>query len=95
MERDPRGEQAALRLCLDRILPPRKDRPVCFELPKMTEVKDAVNASAAIVEAIATSELTPAEATELSKVVDSYARVLQAVEFAERLSKLEKAVEAR
>jgi len=28
-------------------------------------------------------------------VVDSYARVLQAVEFAERLSKLEKAVEAR
>jgi len=90
-----KGDVAALRLCLDRILPPRKDRPVCFELPKMTEVKDAVNASAAIVEAIATSELTPAEATELSKVVDSYARVLQAVEFAERLSKLEKAVEAR
>ena len=54
-----------------------------------------MSASAAIVEAIATGELTPAEATELSKVVDSYARVLQAVEFEERLSKLEKAVETR
>ena len=30
---------------------------------------------------------------ELSKVVDSYARVLQAVEFEERLSKLEKALQ--
>jgi hypothetical protein len=89
------GDTACIRLCLDRIAPPRKDRPVCFELPRMTESKDAVSASAAIVEAIATGELTPAEATELSKVVDSYARVLQAVEFEERLSKLEKAVETR
>jgi Family of unknown function (DUF5681) len=28
-----RGDVSALRLCLDRIVPPRKDRPVCFELP--------------------------------------------------------------
>ena len=27
------GDMAALRLCLDRILPPRKDRPVTFVLP--------------------------------------------------------------
>ena len=27
------GDMAALRLCLDRILPPRKDRPVSFTLP--------------------------------------------------------------
>jgi Family of unknown function (DUF5681) len=27
------GDMAALRLCLDRILPPRKDRPLKFALP--------------------------------------------------------------
>ncbi|MGC2077599.1 MAG: DUF5681 domain-containing protein [Xanthobacteraceae bacterium] len=27
------GDVSALRLCLDRILPPRKDRPVRFNLP--------------------------------------------------------------
>jgi Family of unknown function (DUF5681) len=27
------GDLAALRVCLDRIAPPRKDRPVLFELP--------------------------------------------------------------
>ena len=85
----------ALRLCIERLAPARKDRPVWFELPKMKDARDAVNASAAIVEAISTGELTPAEAAELSNVVDSYARVLQAAEFEERLSKLEKAVEAR
>src|SRR5580704_6937267 len=30
------GDMAALRLCLDRILPPRKDRPVSFALPVIT-----------------------------------------------------------
>jgi hypothetical protein len=90
-----KGDVSALRLCLDRILPPRRDRPVCFELPRMTESKDAMSALAAIVAAVAAGELTPMEAAELSKVVDGYARTLQAVEFEERLSKLEGAVAAR
>src|SRR5215468_5431663 len=89
------GDTACVRLCLDRIAPPRKDRPVCFELPRITESKDAMSASAAIVAAVAAGELTPTEAAELSKVVDSYARTLQAVEFEARLSRLEKAVEAK
>jgi hypothetical protein len=35
------------------------------------------------------------EASELGKVVDSYARILQAAEFEERILKLEKAVGER
>jgi hypothetical protein len=84
------GDTACMRLVFERIAPVRKDRPVHFELPKMAEAKDAVTASAAIVAAVAAGELTPAEAGELAKVVDGYARTLQAVEFEERLSKLEK-----
>jgi hypothetical protein len=87
-----RGDVSALRLCLDRIVPPRKDRPVCFELPEMIESKGAVSALAAIVAAVAAGELTPTEAAELTKVIDGYARTLQAVEFEERLAKLEKAI---
>jgi Family of unknown function (DUF5681) len=86
------GDTACLRLCFERIAPVRKDRPVQFELPAMTEAKDAVNASASIVAAVAGGELTPNEAAELSKVVDGYARTLQAVEFEERLTKLERAI---
>jgi len=89
------GDVSALRICLDRVLPVRRDRPVFFELPTMKDAKDAVSASASIVAAVASGDLTPMEASELGKVVDSYARTLQAAEFEERISKLEKAVEAR
>ena len=86
------GDGPALRLCIERLAPARKDRPVWFDLPEMNEAKDAVNASAAIVAAVAAGDLTPSEASELSKVVDTYARTLLSVEFEERLSKLEKAI---
>ena len=83
------GDTACIRLCLDRIAPPRKDRPVCFTLPEMREARDALNASMAIVSGVASGDLTPSEASELAKVVESYTRTLQAVAFEERLAKLE------
>ena len=89
------GDGPAMRLCIERLAPARKDRPVWFALPAMNEARDTVNASAAIVAAVANGDLTPMEAAELGKLVDSYARSLQAAEFEERISKLEKAVEAR
>ena len=92
VEQAGNGDTACIRLCFDRFAPARKDRPVYFALPKMQEVKDAVHASAVIVDAVAAGELTPSEATDLGKLVESYARALQGAEFEERLSKLEKAI---
>ncbi len=39
------GDMAALRLCLDRILPPRKDSPVAFELPEMKTLRHGLRSS--------------------------------------------------
>jgi hypothetical protein len=44
------GDMAALRLCLDRILPPRKDRPVTFEFPAITNAAEAANTMSAILD---------------------------------------------
>jgi hypothetical protein len=70
-----RGDTVALRLCLDRIVPTRKDRPVVFTLPNLERAADAVKASAAIVQAVGSGDLTPSEAADLSKVVDGFARM--------------------
>jgi hypothetical protein len=35
------GDTTALRLCLDRILPPRRERPVNFTLPSLRKPTDA------------------------------------------------------
>jgi hypothetical protein len=90
-----KGDVAALRLCLDRILPARRDRAVCFPLPNMNGTKDAVSATAAVAAAVADGDVTPSEAAELSKLIEAYTRSLQAAEFEQRIIKLEKAVESR
>jgi hypothetical protein len=80
---------AAIRICLDRIAPPRKDRHIEFSLPKMEKASDAAEASSTIIEAAAGGELTPSEAGELLKMVESYTRSLQASDFEARLERLE------
>src|SRR5215207_9353524 len=45
------GDLVALRLCLDRICPPRKERPVSFALPAMSTAADAKLAASALVKA--------------------------------------------
>jgi hypothetical protein len=83
------GDMAALRLCLDRITPPRKDRHIAFGLPSMNEPADAAKGLSAIVAAVASGDLTPSEATELTRLVESFARVLETVDHEERLRALE------
>src|SRR5918994_492725 len=71
------GDTVAMRLCIDRLLPARKDRPIVFELPKMEKVDDVVKASAAIVDAAAAGQITPSEAGEFSKLVEGHYNILK------------------
>jgi hypothetical protein len=84
------GDTVALRLCLDRILPVRKDRPILFALPKLETAADAKAAAAAIVQAVAEGDLTPSEAADMSKLLDNFTRVLEATDFQSRLEALER-----
>lgn len=83
------GDAVALRLCLERIVPPRRDRPVEFRLPPMRSAEDAVQATAALIEAVANGDLTPMEATDLGKLVESYTKALELSDIARRLDRLE------
>lgn len=85
------GDTTALRLCLERIAPPRKDSPVAFELPPVKSVADAAVAAGAVLEAVSVGDLTPSEATACMGLIDSYRRVLETTELELRLSALEAA----
>jgi len=80
---------AAIRICLDRLCPPRRDRHVSISMPVIDTAADAAKASSAILAAVADGELTPSEASELGKLVESYVKTLEATEFEERLRRLE------
>ena len=83
------GDLVALRLCLDRICPPRKDRPVPFALPELRTAEDAKLAASARLKAVADGDLTPSEASEIGRLLDSYTRILEREEFEKRLIRLE------
>jgi hypothetical protein len=95
IEKASEGDMVALRLCLDRILPVRRDRHIAFRLPTMESAADAKSAVAAIIEAVAKGILTPSEAGELGKLVDSFTKAAEALEIVERITRLEEAVNAR
>ena len=86
------GDMQAIRLCLDRILPPRKDSPVAFDLPEMKTINDAVPAMGALVQAVGHGELTPTEAAELTKMVQAFAKIIETAELEERVRTLEEAI---
>jgi hypothetical protein len=89
VDRELEGDMAALRICLDRLLPPRRDRLVTFELPKIESASDALKASSAILAACAAGQLSLREAVEFQNLVSSHIRMLESNELAARLAALE------
>jgi uncharacterized protein DUF5681 len=85
------GDMQALKLCMDRIVPPRRDRPVTFTLPKIEGPADAATAMSAILAAAAQGELTPIEAGELAELLDVYVRTVETNDLAKRIEQLERA----
>ena len=79
------------RFCISRILPPRRDRPVRFALPRIKSAADLNTALEAVTAAVANGELTIREAWEFSQTIDNFVRVIDASEFARQLERLEAA----
>ena len=83
------GDTVALRMCMDRLMPVRKDRPITFTLPDIETPADLTKATRALMQGVADGEITPSEAAELSKLVDAHVKAISAADFAERLAALE------
>lgn len=83
------GDTVALRLCLERVAPPRKDGPVSFALPSMNGAKDAAVAAGAVLQAVSAGDLTPAEGARVMGLIDSYRRTLEVSELEARVAALE------
>ena len=85
------GDGPALRMCLDRLAPPRKDSSVCFDLPPIKSVADTVEASSALLSAVAGGDVTPDEAARIMSLLTSHKVLVETGEFERRLEALEAA----
>lgn len=83
------GDGPALRLCIDRLIPVRRDRPIAFSLPPIEKPADLTRATHALMQGVAAGEITPSEAAELSKLVDAHVNAIRTADLAERLARIE------
>lgn len=83
------GDGVALRLCLDRIAPPRKDAPVSFDLPPIKTAADAVEASCALLGAVAAGEVTPDEAGRVMALLSAHKALVETCDLETRIAALE------
>ena len=84
------GDNTAMRLCLERIAPARKDSPVQFDLPRMETAEDAAQAAQAVLRAVSDGEITPLEGASVMGLIETYRRTLETTEIEARLTALEK-----
>jgi hypothetical protein len=83
------GDTTAMKLCLERLLPARKDRPVQLQIPEIQGAQDLPKATVALLAAVAAGELTPAEAGEAGKLIEVHRRTVETVELEHRLQRIE------
>jgi hypothetical protein len=89
IEKAKEGDGAALRLCLERIVPARKERAVSLELPKIETTADSVKAVGAIIDAVASGELTPGEGGDVVRIVEAFMKSTETQALEARIKALE------
>ena len=80
---------ATLRLCLERIVGPYRERAVEFTMPPIRNAADLAGAMAAVADAAAEGAATPREAMQFGHVIEANVRAVEATEFERRLRALE------
>jgi hypothetical protein len=85
------GDTTALKIAMDRLLPPIKSRPISFKLPTLRTVSDALSAITAIIRGVTSGEILANEAQSLTDMVGIFIKALEVSALEDRLVALEKA----
>lgn len=83
------GDTTALRLCIERIAPARKDAPVEFDLPDIRTAQDAATAAAALLTAVSEGQVTPLDGATVMSLLEQFRRALETSDFEKRIEALE------
>ena len=89
------GNLVALRLCFDRLLPPRRARPITFALPKIATAADLLAAHDSLLEAASKGEITIEDAVKISGLLEAKRRAIDTADLAERLAQIEAKLESK
>ena len=85
------GNTTAMRLCIERLMPARRQRTLQFKLPPTKSIDDVAAASQAVVNGVARGQLTPAEGQAFCGMLENRRRVIEIQDQEPRVRALEDA----
>ena len=86
------GDVTALRLCIERLVPPCREAPVTLDLPRLETRADASRVLSFLLAEAGRGEVTPAEAEKLARLVSEHHKAVQLTEIEECLRGLKEAL---
>jgi hypothetical protein len=84
-----KGDPTAMRLCMERLFPPRKECPVTFDLGPITTAAQALVAASDVLQMVADGVLTPNQGATITTMIETIRRVIGTDEHEARISELE------
>jgi hypothetical protein len=84
------GDVSALRLCLERLLPPRRECPIHVTLPPIDNVSQIADAVKTVVTSVSEGLITPSEGKVLTEILALHATVLTVPDLEARVKDLER-----
>ncbi len=83
------GDMRAMRIVVDRLMPPVREEPIRVSLPPIETIEDCRKAQAALVSAAAAGQLLPSEAKLMCDLVEGQRHALETGEVLRRLEVIE------
>lgn len=82
------GDMAAMKIVMDRIIPPLKEEPIHVTIPKIESAVDCRQAQAAVVNAVAAGDMLPSEGQAISSLIEAQRRAFETTELAQQMRDL-------
>ena len=83
------GDPTALRLCVSRLMPIKRERTISLDLPPLESSQDSLKAIGSVLGAVAAGEITPGEGTAVARLLEVQRAAFEIVELENRLDALE------
>ena len=83
------GDPTALRLCLSRILPVKRERTIELDLPALEGSQDSLRAIGTVLEAVGAGMITPTEGQAVASLLETHRRTFEVEELEQRIEALE------
>jgi hypothetical protein len=87
------GDMTAIRLCLERVLPPRKCRPLKIDIPQINGPDDILKAVNSVLMAVSEGTITTDEADALLRSVETARRAIETEQLHLELDELQSRLE--